>query len=303
MSKKTVALVGASGQLGRLIAEALLDNPDVTLRLLVRPQSRGKTAALEARGAEVVEGAIGQNDQQALKRLVTGAFCVISAVQGGPDEIIGGQAELLAAARQAGVRRLIPSTFSLDLFKVKAGQILTSDWRRQFADLADAQRGDVEVVHILNGGFLDRGVLFGFINVINPAEGKAYVWGDGKKTSYWTTYEDTARYTAAAAVDERRLPRALAVAGDALDFWGLVAAYEAGSGKKLEVETLGSLSDLDARIAELMRGGQENFRRFLPLMYYRSTLNGEGALGPLYNDLFPQIRPTTVRAYVQQEGL
>lgn len=176
-------------------------------------------------------------------------------------------------------------------------------WRRQFADLADTERGDVEVVHILNGGFLDRGVLFGFINAINPAEGTAHVWGDGKQVQYWTTYKDTALYTAAAAVDERALPRALAVAGDALDFHGIVAAYEEASGKTLEVVTQGPLADLDAHIVELARGGEQNFLQFLPLMYYRSMLDGEGRLDPLYNDLFPEIRPTTVRDYVAQEGL
>lgn len=303
MGKKIIALVGASGHLGGLIADALLENPDVTLRLLVRPDSRTKVAALEARGVEIVEGAIGQNDEAALSKLVNGAFCIVSSIQGGPGEIIGGQAELLKAARNARVRRFIPSTFSLDLFKVKPGQIITSDWRRQFADLADAERGDVEVVHILNGGFLDQGVLFGFINVINPAEGKAYVWGDGKQPQHWTTYKDTALYTAAAAVDDRTLPRALAVAGDALDFHELVASYEEASGKKLHVVTQGTLADLDARISELASGGQQNFMQFLPLMYYRSMLNGEGRLDPLYNNLFPEIRPTSVREYVAQAGL
>ncbi|MEM5717744.1 NmrA family NAD(P)-binding protein [Proteus mirabilis] len=302
MSNKIVGLVGASGHLGGLITEELLNNPNVTLRLLVRPESRAKVAELEARGAEVVEGSIGQENEAALTKLAEGAFAIVSSIQGGPDEIIGGQAELLAAARKAGVRRFIPSTFSLDLFKVKPGQIITSDWRRQFADLAETSRGDVEVVHILNGGFLDHTTLFGFINVINPSEGKAYVWGDGKETTYWTTYKGTASYTAAAAVEERVLPWALAVAGDALDFWGIVSAYEAASSKKLQVVTLGSMDDLDDRIAELTSGGQQNFLQFLPLMYYRSTLNGEGRLDPLYNDLFPEIRPMKVRDYVYQEG-
>lgn len=303
MGQKIISLVGASGRLGALIAEALLDNPEIRLRLLVRPESRAKIAALEARGADIVEGAIGRKDEAALARLAEGAFAIVSSVQGGPEDIIGGQSELLAAARKAGVRRFIPSTFSLDLFKVKPGQIVTSDWRRQFADLSDVARGQVEVVHVLNGGFLDRGVLFGFISVVDPGEGKAYVWGDGKQTQYWTTYADTALYTAAAAVDDRALPRALAITGDALDFWGIVAAYEEASGRTLEVVTLGSMADLDARIAELARGGQDIFPRFLPLTYYRSMLDGEGALGPLHNDLFPDIRPKTVRDYVVQEGL
>ncbi|MBS1004514.1 NmrA family NAD(P)-binding protein [Acetobacter thailandicus] len=302
MNKKIVALVGSTGQLGKLIANALLDK-GAELRLLVRAESRSKVAELEARGATVVEGALGANDADALKALVDGTWAVVSAIQGGPDLIVDGQAQLLRAARNANVHRFIPSTFSLDLFKVPLGHIVTSDWRRQFADLAESERGDVEVVHILNGGFLDRSTLFGFIDVINPETGKAHVWGDGKVIEYWTTYRDTALYTAAAAVDERELPRALAVKGEALDFWGVVAAYEEASGKKLEVETLGSMDDLDALINELSSSGMDNFRKFLPLMYYRSTLNGEGALDPLYNDLFPNITPMTIGDYVRQEGL
>lgn len=303
MSKKTIALVGGTGHLGTLIANALLAKPDVQLRLLVRPGSTDKVANLIAHGAEVVEGAIGQGDEAALDRLANGATTIVSAIQGGPDLILGGQAELLRAARKAAVKRFIPSDFSLDLFTVTPGHIVTSDWRRQLADLAEAERGDVEVVHVLNGGFLDRGILFGFINVVDPQTKTACVWGDGKQIMHWTTYQDTALYTAEAAVDERPVPRKFAIAGDALDFAGIVAAYEAGSGKKLEIRTLGSLDDLDDRIAELAKGGQQNFLQFLPLMYYRSMLNGEGKLDSLVNERYPHIKPTTVRAYVEQEGI
>ena len=84
---------------------------------------------------------------------------------------------------------------------------------------------------VLNGGFLDRGVLFGFIRVIDFEKQTAYVWGDGKQLMDWTTYADTARYTAEVAVDERPVPRVFSVAGDVLDFEGLVRAYESGWGR------------------------------------------------------------------------
>jgi len=44
MSKQIISLVGGTGHLGTLIANAVLDKPDVQLRLLVRPGSRDKTA-------------------------------------------------------------------------------------------------------------------------------------------------------------------------------------------------------------------------------------------------------------------
>jgi len=217
--------------------------------------------------------------------------------------IVDGQTELLRAARDAGVRRFIPSDYSLDLFKVKPGQIPTSDLRRRFAEIADAERDKVEVVHVLNGGFLDRSVLFGFIRVIDVGNQTAYVWGDGNEPMDWTTYADTARYTAEVAADAGEVPRIFSVAGDVLDFHGIVESYEAASGRKLRVERLGSLDDLDHRIEELSKGGPANFLSYLPLMYYRSVLDGSGKLNQLMNDRYPSIVPTSVRQYVAKEGL
>ncbi len=303
MDTKVIALVGGSGTLGTLIADEVLALPDTQLRLLVRPGSRAKVAELERRGAQIVEGAIGTGTDEPLAAFCAGATTVISAVQGGPDIIIDAQTSLLRAARDAGVHRFIPSDFSLDLFKVTPGQIVTCDWRRQFADAADTERGNVEVVHVLNGGFLDRNVLFGFIRVIDLETQTAYVWGDGEHPMDLTTYADTARYTAAAATDTNPIGSILGVAGDSLNFHGIVQAYEKASGKKLRVQRLGSLEDLDGRIAELQNGGPENFPKFLRLMYYRAQLKGEGKLDPVMNDRYPWIQPTTVAQYVTSEGL
>jgi nucleoside-diphosphate-sugar epimerase len=301
MKEQTVALVGATGHLGTLIAHALLDKPHVQLRALVRAGSREKAAALEKRGAQIVEGAI--DTDGGLRSLCEGVSAVISALQGGPDVIIDGQARLLRAAREGGASRFIPSDYSLDLFKVTPGHIPTSDMRRQFASIADAERGTVDVVHVLNGGFLDRGVLFGFVRAVDPQTQTAYVWGDGTQPMDWTTFADTARYTAEVSVDDRPVPRKFCVAGDVLTFDGIVRAYESASGKKLRVERLGSLADLDARIEQLRKSEPANMRAWLPLMYYRSVLNGEGKLDVLMNDRYPSIRPTSVHDYVMQERL
>lgn len=303
MSKQIVSLVGGSGHLGGLIAQALLDRPDVELRLLVREESLDKVDTLKARGAKIIEGALDSSHQDRLARLVDGATTVVSAIQGGPAEIIDGQAMLLRAARAAEVRRFIPSDYSLDLFGVPLGRIVTSDWRRRFAEIAQQERGDVEVVHVLTGGFLDRRVLFGFLNVIDPVQLRAHVWGEGRTEMHWTTCRDIAAYTAEAALDPRPLPPTLSIAGEVSSFHGLVAAYEAASGKKLSVVRHGSIEDLDRRISELVEGGPQNFLTYLPLMYYRSMLLGEGRLQTLMNHLYPQITPANLQAYVRQESL
>ena len=59
VSEKIIGLVGASGHLGGLIAEALLENADVRLRLLVRPESRVSKAFAQDVG-EVHGGSIAE---------------------------------------------------------------------------------------------------------------------------------------------------------------------------------------------------------------------------------------------------
>lgn len=302
MADKIIAVAGGTGHLGSLLVEEFLTKKDVRLRLLVRPASRGKVADLETRGVEIVEGDV--SDDNATQLLVEGAHAVVSILQGGPEIIIEGQKRLLHAARAAGARRFIPSDYSIDMFKVPKGAVVTVDMRRTFADMAEAARGDVEVVHVLNGGFLDRGVLFGFIDVINVETQTAHYWGDQSAPTAWTTYADTAHYTAAAAVDDAALPRAFTVAGDLRSFAELVADYEEVTGRTLKVERLGSFEDLDAKIADLMQSGpQENFIRYLPLMYQRAILKGYGQPGEVMNDRYPDIIPTTFKDYVQKEDL
>ncbi|MET9460030.1 NmrA family NAD(P)-binding protein [Streptomyces canus] len=297
MDKKVIALVGGTGHLGGLIAEGILARPDTQLRLLVRAESHAKVADLERRGAQIVEGATGADSVGPLAALCAGASTVISTVQGGPDVIVEGQRALLHAAREAGVRRFIPSDFTLDLFKLPAGQILSTDWRRQFAEIADDESGDVEVVSVLNGSFLDRGTLFDWLRMVDTEAQTAYVWGDGDAPVQYTTWADTALYTVEAALDDQPIGRVLPVAGDSLDFHGFVEAYEKGTGQKLRKERLGSLDDLDRRIADMVESEPQNFFAYLPLMYLRGSLRGDAPLPPLMNDRYPSIQPITVEQY------
>jgi nucleoside-diphosphate-sugar epimerase len=245
--KRTILLAGATGALGSLIANALLDKPDITLRVLVRPGSRLKAAPLAERGAEVMEIAIDDPSRSgALVDAVSGGFSAVSALAGGPDVIIDTQVRLLEASRQAGVKRFIPSDFSYNIFGLADGENTQTDWRRAFARRADEIHDGVEVVHVLNGCLLDRRILFGFLGAFDLASRKAFLWGDGNAPMDFTTYEDTARFTAEAATDPNPLPREFNVAGDTLNFHQLIKAYEGASGDALAVVRMGSLADLDA---------------------------------------------------------
>lgn len=297
---KTVGLVGATGNFGYLIAQELLRKEGVKLRALVREKSSERAQKLAAAGAELLVGDL--NDAAALLRFADGVFSVISAIQGGPPVIVDGQLALLQAVAAAGGQRFIPSDYSLDFFKLREGENLNSDWRRAFARSADAVRGPVQVVHVLNGCFLDREVLFGFLGFFDLAASKAYLWGDGTAKMDFTTCVDTARYAAEAATLPA-VPSLFNVAGDTLDFSELVSRYVQGSGRTLQVETRGSLAELDAELDRRRRLEPQNLRAWLPLMYQRAMLSGSGKLGELVNGLVQDFRPMGVAEYVRAERI
>jgi len=296
-----VLLVGATGNLGGLIAQAILDKPFVKLRCLIRPGSETKVAGLVAKGAEIVLGDVSAGSEEVLRAACQGVDTVVSAVQGGPDVIIEGQSRLLRAAEAEGVRRFLPSDFSFDFLSLDPGANLNSDWRRAFAEIADAS--PLEVVHVLCSCFLDKRVLFGFLGALVPQAGEAYLWGDGDIPMDFTTYDDTARITAEIAVDPSPVPRRFGISGDKLDFAGLVAAYEEASGKKIKVVKKGSLADMDIEIDRLVKADPMNFNAFLPLMYWRAMLNGRATVKEIENGRYPHLALTTVREYVAREGL
>lgn len=302
---KTVLLVGATGNLGGLIGRALLAKPGTKLRCLVREGSRSKVRELEAAGAEVVIGDISPGSEAALDAACAGVDSVVSALQGGADVLVEGQMRLLEAAMKAGVRRFIPSDFSYDHFELAEGQNPNSDVRRAFAKAAVAARGDrpIEIVHVLCGCFLDRGVLFGFLGAVDLPSGKVRIWGDGAAPIDFTTYADTAAYTAEAALDPAPLPTRFNVAAETLDTAGLARAVSEGAGRPFTIERLGTLEDLDAEIARRQAAEPANYYAWLPLMYWRAMLRGKVKLGALANGRYPHIHPTTVAAYVAREKL
>lgn len=296
---KTVALVGGTGTLGGMIADALLAKPNVRVRLLVRPESRAKAADLEARGAEVVEGDIGAGGEASLEALCKGVDTVISSVQGAPDMIIDNQRRLLAAARSQGVKRFIPSDYTVDLFKLDQWDNISSDWRRQFAEIADAEKGSVEVVHVLNGCFMDRPILFGYLGAFDLEKGNAYLWGNGDQPIDLTTFYDASRWIAEVATDDNPLPSRLHLVGDVSTFNNVVATYDEATGKHLNVMNQGSMDDLNNRVYQVLQANPQAPWTAIPLMAYRSMIKGK--LSPLHNDRYPHIKPTTLKEYVARE--
>lgn len=299
---RLVAVAGATGKLGRLVIDALLTHPGVRVRALVRDPNKAEALSLRRDGVELFPYDASTSDETLHDGAVRGAFAIVSALQGGPDIIVDGQLALLRAARRANARRFIPSDFSYNIFSLPAGTNLNSDWRRDFAEQAREARGEVEVVHVMQGIFADPYVL-GFLGLFDAERGLVRYWGDGRTPIDWTTWEDTARFTAAAALDDRAVPERLFVAGDRMDVLAFAHLWGATHGRPVTLERLGSLPELEAEVTRRLASEPGNMYAWLPLMYARGVFGGHALLGELHNGRYPEIAPESVAAVMARGAL
>ena len=114
MSKKIIAVTGATGAQGGGLARAILDDPDggFTLRAITRKPDSAAALALAARGAEVVAADL--DDPASLRRAFAGAhgaFCLTNFWEHfSPEKEIAQAQALASAAKAEGVAHAIWST-------------------------------------------------------------------------------------------------------------------------------------------------------------------------------------------------
>ncbi|MBJ7341535.1 NmrA family NAD(P)-binding protein [Mycolicibacterium sp.] len=285
----SVLLAGATGMLGSRIAHHLLAQPAVSVRLLVRdgassdPDKKQTLAALQARGATVVSGDV--TDTDSLSRATENIDIVVSAVQGGPEIIVDGQIALARAAREQGAWRILPSDFALNLFAATPGEHPLFDLRRQ-ADDAIAELG-IEHVHVLNGAFLDGMVDMGFDH---DARTVSY-WGTGDDVFEATTVEDTARFTARAALDTDLVSGPLPIVGDRVSPRGMTDIVETITRARYQRHSRGSVDEIRAQLEDARSRG--DFNTQVGMAYALYMTNGQTAVTDAQNGRYPDISADT----------
>ena len=241
MPTESVVIAGASGDLGARIASELLLSGAAVRALTRGGNAAPRLEALRPLGAEITPVDFG--NPAALARAVEGAAVIVSAVAGLRDVVVESQGRLLAAAVQAGVPRFIPSDFAIDFTKLPRGSNRNLDLREEFRRLID--EAPVRVTSILNGAFMD--MLTGTAPFILFRFRRVLCWGDPDQAMDWTTIADTARYTAAAALDPTT-PRYLRIAGEELTARGLAELMTELTGRRHGILRPGGLAMLGAMI-------------------------------------------------------
>lgn len=293
-----VAVAGAGGDLGGRIAAALARR-GARVRALVRPGlSPGARAGIEATGAVLAEAE--PANVKAMAQACEGAVCVVSALSGLRPVMIGRQSVLLEAAVAAGATRFIPSDYSEDFTRTPPGGNRNLDLRREF--MARADLAPLRVTSILNGAFLD--MLGVEMPMIQKRIHRVLYWRSADQPLDFTTKDDVAAYTAAAALDEAA-PRLLRIAGDSVTVRDIARTLTALAGVPYKPLGAGGIGTLGVMIGIAKLVAPQPGVTFPPwqgMQYMRDMFSGAGKLHPLDNQRYPGLRWTTVRAHLARLG-
>jgi len=291
MNQSTIVVAGATGNLGGRIVRSLVER-GAAVRALVRPGgAREKIERLQQLGASIA--CVDLRSVSDVAPACSGASCVVSTLQGLRDVIVEAQTVLLDAAIAAGVPRFIPSDYSIDFTKLLPGENRNLDLRRQFHARLD--EAPIAATTIFNGAFAD--MLTGQMPLILFRLKRVLYWGNADQRMDFTTIDDTAAFTASAALDPST-PRFLRIAGDQLSARELAGVVSEVTGQKFRLFRAGGLGALGTFIKvarAIAPGGNQLYPAWQGMQYMRNMFDGRAKLGPLDNARYPGTGWTTAR--------
>ncbi len=298
METSAVILAGGTGNLGHRITRALVARRAAVRALVRKGSGPEKTEPLKGLGIEVVP--VDFNRPEEMEEACSGGTCVVSALSGLREVIVETQTRLLEAAVRAGVPRFIPSDFSIDFTKLSPGTNRNLDLRREFMERLN--RAEIAATSVLNGMFAD--LLTGQAPFILFKWKRVVYWENPDQPLDFTTIENTAEYTAAAALDPTT-PRFLRIAGDTLSARDLARVAGEVTGQEFRLLRAGSLKRLEGMI-KILRTLFPQPRAIYPpwqgMQYTHNMFTGLPKLDPLDNDRYPEIRWTKVREVLAERG-
>lgn len=296
-TKLTVLVAGSTGMLGSKIVTALLDKGDVNVRAMVRSiddsngENRQKVEAMKAKGAAIVEGDVMQ--PETLLPACAGVNVVVSAI-GNSEVTVPGQKNLIDAAKQQGMKRFIPSDYSVDYRKLDYGDNDNLDKRKEVFEYL--QHSGLEYTLVLNGAFME---FITYMPLFDLEHQTFQYWGDGETPLDFTTTDDTAKYVAEAVSDPGLANTALEVAGDTLTSKQLKATYEGATDTKLTEKSLGSITEMQAWITA-KKASASSLEEYIFHQYIYAMVSGKGKLDQIGNDRYPHIKPLTIKQFLSK---
>ncbi|EWZ81102.1 hypothetical protein NW765_015579 [Fusarium oxysporum] len=299
MSSLTVGIAGITGKFGRLVASKLLQNPNINLRGYARDPSKVIPSIAESPRVKLFKGEA--FDDASIKPFVTGTDVIICAYLGADDLMIDGQKKLIDACDEAGVPRYIASDWSLDYTKLKLGELFPKDPMIHVKAYLQTKK-TTKGVHILIGGFMDP-ILSPFFSVWDPQTQTLRYWGEGDEPFEGTSYENAAEFTAAIVADKSAIGIKKYL-GDRKSIKEIAATFGKVYGVKPNLERLGSLEDLKAKMHALREKNAADVYSYMPLFFMYYWINGQTFVGPeTDNEQYKEVKPETWEEYLSKRNL
>lgn len=286
----TVLVVGASGLLGSYIAKHCLQQPNLRVSILVRDRHKNREIVqlVEKAGGRVLIGDI--EKPETIVGITKGFHTVISAISSATDPslFVKPQINLVNEAIRSGVQRFVPSDFGVNYTKFTRAEIapfVLAKVKLEFDDYIKVQ--PIKTLHIWNGILVEL-----FLNL--SSQGLTYWGADANQKLDFTTYEDTARFTAA-AVAQKDLTGDLVYVGNKFSLNELSSIYNRVKGAHITPRRLGSLWELKNHYEDKKRAGDHMgaFLAGLGLILHdqRSTFDKTN------NRDFPGIKSTSMEEF------
>ncbi|KAG8716078.1 hypothetical protein FRC11_009703 [Ceratobasidium sp. 423] len=281
MISKVVAIVGASGNVGKVFTDKFLTANAFQLRVLVRASSVDKPIyqAYKQRGATL--HVIDFENEASIVEALQGVDVFISAVAG---PAWSAQFPLVRAASKAGVKLFFPSEYGSDF----EDDIPWPPAQIQKNVRKTAQELGLPVAILENAAFPELVITseLGW----SFAEKKVTIWGDGNTKLGWTTVRSVAdwlTHVLKSVPVEQLQNRGFKIQASSHTFIEIVKLWEQKHNDKLQVEHR-PLKELEERFAA------DHNDVFAALML--ELASGRMNIGGRDNSMYPDWKPDTVES-------
>ena len=288
-----VALAGATGGLGATILSAILDTRKHEVIVL----SRSPNPSLTAKGVEVRP--VSYTDHASLTTALRDVHTVLSTIgSSSQNETRESQLAIIAAAKEAGVKRFAPSEYAIRDYK---------DWdfyAGKIPVLEATKASGMEYTQFTCGLFMnylgtgtpkgETEMLSGLRPwnfVIDNKAGTADLPGDGNSKLTFTRLQDVGKFVAA-ALDLDRWEDEMGMVGSTMSYNEVIDAIEKVTTRKMLVK-----SNSEEELKKLIK--EKNGAVFYNQVRL-SIAQGKLPVEPTLNKLAPEVRPWTVEEFLEK---
>lgn len=288
-----VALAGATGGLGATILSAILDTRKHEVIVL----SRSPNPSLTAKGVQVRP--VSYTDHASLTNALRGVHTVLSTIgSSNQDETRESQLAIIAAAKEAGVKRFAPSEYAIRDYK---------DWdfyAGKIPVLEATKASGMEYTQFTCGIFMnylgtgtpkgETEVLSGLRPwnfVINTKAGTADLPGDGNSKLTFTRLQDVGKFVAA-ALDLDKWEDEMGMVGSTMSYNEVIDAIEKVTKRKMLVK-----NNSEVELKKLIK---EDKGAVFYNQVRLSIAQGKMPVEPTLNKLAPEVRPWTVEEFLEK---